>query len=108
MKIGTKSGRVGVGIATAALMAAALPGVVAAQDGEPVAVCELKRYVADADLASGDPYIPQCKPATGRRVAIVGAGPTGLSAAYHLLQVENFNAGVDLCGRQRKLRLDRL
>ncbi len=52
----------------------------------PVAVCRLKRYVADVDLASGDPYRPECKPPTGKRVAIVGAGPTGLSAAYYLVQ----------------------
>jgi ferredoxin len=50
----------------------------------PVAVCELKRYVADADLASEDPYAPQCPPATGKRIAIVGLGPTGLSALYYL------------------------
>lgn len=49
-----------------------------------VAVCGLKRFVADADLASGSPYLPECRPPTGRRVAIVGAGPTGLSAAYYL------------------------
>ena len=54
-----------------------------AADGA-VAVCQLKRFVADADLASGAPYLPECKPATGKRVAIVGAGPTGLSAAYYL------------------------
>ena len=53
---------------------------------DPVAVCELKRYVADADLACDEPYLPACKPATGKRVAIVGAGPTGLSAAYYLRQ----------------------
>ena len=52
----------------------------------PVAVCGLKRFVADRDLASGDPYMPPCKPAGGKRVAIVGAGPTGLSAAYYLVQ----------------------
>ncbi len=51
-----------------------------------VAICQLKRYVADVDLASGDPYVPACGPATGRRVAILGAGPTGLSAAYYLAQ----------------------
>ena len=50
----------------------------------PVSVCLLKRYVADADLACGDPLLPTCAPATGRRVAIVGAGPTGLSAAWYL------------------------
>jgi ferredoxin len=53
---------------------------------DPVAVCELKRYVADADLASDDPYRPACRPDTGKRIAIVGAGPTGLAAAYYLRQ----------------------
>ena len=53
----------------------------------PVAVCELKRFVADADLRSGDPYLPRCRPDTGKRVAIVGAGPTGLAAAYYLRQL---------------------
>lgn len=50
----------------------------------PVAVCELKRYVADADLATDDPYLPSCEPATGKSVAVVGAGPTGLAALYYL------------------------
>lgn len=49
-----------------------------------VAVCGLKRFVADVDLASGEPYLPPCDPPSGKRVAIVGAGPTGLSAAYYL------------------------
>ena len=47
MRIGFKTGRVGVGIATAALMAAALPGAVAAQDDGPVAVCELAYLTGD-------------------------------------------------------------
>ena len=53
----------------------------------PVSICLLKRLVADLDLGSGDPYRPECRPATGQRVAIVGAGPTGLSAAYYLRQL---------------------
>lgn len=57
----------------------------AAHDG-PVSICLLKRFVADVDLASEHPYMPECRPSTGRRVAVVGAGPTGLSAAYYLLQ----------------------
>lgn len=53
----------------------------------PVAICLLKRFAADADLAENNPYLPPCKPATGRRVAVVGAGPAGLAAAYHLAQM---------------------
>ena len=52
----------------------------------PVAVCQLKRFVADQDLACDEPYVPPCDAATGKRVAVLGAGPTGLSAAYYLAQ----------------------
>jgi ferredoxin len=72
----------------------------------PVAVCRLKRYAADVDLASPNPYRPECKPSTGKRVAIVGAGPTGLSAAYYLAQkghaVVIFEAGAQPGGRLRQ------
>lgn len=50
----------------------------------PVAVCLLKRYVADIDLAGGDPLLPPRAVSTQRRVAVIGSGPTGLSAAYYL------------------------
>ena len=52
----------------------------------PVGICLLKRYAADVDLASESPYLPACGPASGKKVAIVGAGPAGLAAAYHLLR----------------------
>jgi len=75
-----------------------------AADG-PVAICLLKRLVADVDLASGDPYLPPCRPATGKRVAIVGAGPTGLAAAYYLAQQGHactlFDEHANLGGRLR-------
>jgi ferredoxin len=51
---------------------------------DPVAICLLKRYVADTDLAQDFPFHPAEKPASGRTVAVVGAGPTGLAAAYYL------------------------
>jgi len=53
---------------------------------EAVSICLLKRYVADLDLQSSNPYLPSCKPTQDKRVAIVGAGPTGLAAAYYLQQ----------------------
>ncbi len=46
----------------------------------------LKRFVADRDLNSGNPYRPKQKPLTGKHVAVVGGGPSGLSAAYFLLR----------------------
>ena len=49
-----------------------------------VTICRLKQFVADADLASAEPYLPLLAPASGRRVAIIGGGPSGLSAAYYL------------------------
>ena len=53
---------------------------------EAVSICLLKRYVADVDLESANPYSPTCKPYQNKRVAIVGAGPAGLAAAYYLQQ----------------------
>lgn len=53
-------------------------------DGEAVAICALKRFAADKAVEAGLPTQPTPKPATGKRVAVVGAGPAGLSAAYYL------------------------
>jgi len=58
---------------------------------EPVAIDWLKRFVADLDLKSADGYDPPLAHKTGKKVAIVGAGPAGLSAAYYLVQ-----EGVDV------------
>ena len=53
---------------------------------EPVAIAALKAFAGDFDLAYGDPWMPEIKPATGKQVAIVGSGPAGLTAAYFLVQ----------------------
>jgi ferredoxin len=53
---------------------------------EAVSICLLKRFVADADLRSGSPYLPKYAEKRGKRVAIIGAGPAGLAAAYYLQQ----------------------
>jgi len=57
-----------------------------AQSDSAVSICLLKRFVADADLASPNPYRPQCADPTGKKVAVIGAGACGLSAAYYLKQ----------------------
>lgn len=51
---------------------------------DAVSICFLKRYIADVDLARPSPYIPRTGVATDKRVVIVGAGPSGLSAAFFL------------------------
>ncbi|HOV27267.1 MAG TPA: NAD(P)-binding protein [Pseudobacteroides sp.] len=48
----------------------------------PVAINYVKRFAADWDMERG-PWIPELKPSTGKKIAIVGAGPSGLSAAYY-------------------------
>ncbi|MDA1275260.1 MAG: FAD-dependent oxidoreductase [Verrucomicrobia bacterium] len=52
----------------------------------PAAIRDLERHVADVDRESENPYLPPIAPATGKSVAIVGAGPAGLTSAYHLLR----------------------
>jgi len=51
---------------------------------DPIPICALKRFAADQEMFGSDKFIPQVKPSTGKKVAIVGAGPGGLAAAYYL------------------------
>lgn len=51
---------------------------------EPISIAQIKYFIADKDLASPEPYLPEIAPPTGKSAAIVGAGPAGLSAAYFL------------------------
>lgn len=53
---------------------------------EPAAIDHVKRFIADIDLKSSDRYFPLVKPDSNHRVAIIGAGPAGLSCAYYLRQ----------------------
>ncbi|MCY3024250.1 MAG: 2Fe-2S iron-sulfur cluster-binding protein [Planctomycetota bacterium] len=57
-----------------------------AQVDAAVAIRLMHRYAAAASLTSAEPYLPPCAPPTGRKVAIVGAGPAGLAAAWVLRQ----------------------
>ena len=51
---------------------------------EALSIRNLHRFTADHQRQAGTPA--PLAPPTGRRVAIVGAGPAGLAAAHHLLQ----------------------
>ena len=50
---------------------------------EPINIVQLKAFVADIDL-NGDSYIPEMSASSGKKVSIIGGGPAGLTAAYHL------------------------
>jgi formate dehydrogenase major subunit len=54
---------------------------------EPISICAVKRYLADLDLDSGNSYRPRLRALSGKRVAVVGGGPAGLTAAYYLRQM---------------------
>src|SRR5665647_401111 len=49
----------------------------------PVAINYVKRFAADWDMSREQPWMPTRNAATNKKIAIVGAGPSGLSAAYY-------------------------
>lgn len=69
---------------------------------ESIAICDLKRFVAEKDETR---WKHKVTPATGKRVAIVGAGPAGLTAAYYLAKLGHsvtlFEALPELGGMMR-------
>lgn len=69
------------------------------------AIRDVEQFVAETNQAKDVPYLPPKKAASGHRVAVVGAGPTGLAAAYELLrnghQVVVFHRGLRAGGTLR-------
>ena len=51
---------------------------------EAVSICLLKRFAGDHDLEADTSWKPDLEGDTGKKVSIIGAGPAGLAAAYHL------------------------
>lgn len=48
---------------------------------DPINIRAIKRYVADK---AGEVPAPECQPSTGKKVAVIGGGPSGLACAYYL------------------------
>ncbi len=54
---------------------------------EPVAIGRLERFAADWEAKQGDLPIPDIAPPTGKKVAVVGSGPAGLTVAADLVKM---------------------
>jgi len=52
-----------------------------------VAIGRLERFLADWEVAQGVPELPKIPPPTGKKVAVVGGGPAGLTVAGDLIQL---------------------
>jgi glutamate synthase (NADPH/NADH) small chain len=55
--------------------------------GVPVAIGNLERFAADFERGAGNIVIPTLPPSTGRKAAIIGAGPAGLTVAGDLAKL---------------------
>jgi glutamate synthase (NADPH) small chain len=75
---------------------------VVGKKNEPVAIGRLERFVADYEREKAGLKKPELKAKTGRKVAIIGSGPAGLSCAADLIQMGHdvtvFEALHDLGG----------
>ena len=49
----------------------------------PVAIEALKRFLADADMVTEIPYVPQKKKAKKEKAAVIGSGPAGLNPSFY-------------------------
>ncbi len=60
---------------------------------QPVAIRSLHRFLSDFEKESANRFVPVKKPAKGEKVAIIGAGPAGLTCAY-FLAIEGYDVAV--------------
>ncbi|NCB64201.1 MAG: FAD-dependent oxidoreductase, partial [Clostridia bacterium] len=51
---------------------------------EPVAIDDIKKFIAEQDLRADRRYIPKKRHEYGKKIAVIGAGPSGLSCTYYL------------------------
>jgi glutamate synthase (NADPH/NADH) small chain len=57
---------------------------VVGRKAEPVSIGDLERYVADYERDHNTLEHPKIPPSTGKKIAVIGAGPAGLTCAYEL------------------------
>ena len=57
---------------------------VVGRKAEPVSIGDLERYAADYERKHNTLVLPEIPPPTGKKIAVIGAGPAGMTAAYEL------------------------
>ena len=57
------------------------------QMDEPLAISDLKRYVADEMFKSNEPFVDLVFPQKNKSIGIIGAGPSGLTCGYYLARL---------------------
>lgn len=60
---------------------------------DPIAIDDIKKFIAELDLQSDTRFMPEIKHTYDKEIAIIGAGPAGLSCAY-FLAVEGYKVTV--------------
>ncbi len=60
---------------------------------DPVAIDDIKKFIAEQDLKEESRYIPKIKHDHQKKIAVIGAGPSGLSCAYYLA-IEGYKVTV--------------
>lgn len=51
---------------------------------EPVAIDEVKKFIAEQELHAEHRFVPKKRNTEGKKIAVIGSGPAGLSCAYYL------------------------
>ncbi len=51
---------------------------------DPIAIDDIKKFIAEQDLNKDHRYVPEVKHQYGNKIAVIGAGPAGLSCAFYL------------------------
>ena len=51
---------------------------------EAVSINQVKRFISDRDRCSADAWKPETAPKNGKKIAVIGGGPGGMSAAHYL------------------------
>ncbi len=64
-----------------------------AEVDEPIAIDEIKKFIAQQDLNAQHRFMPQKRHDYQKKIAVIGAGPAGLSCAYYLA-IDGYNVTV--------------